>query len=456
METLEPPVTDTDTEQPIDDPAPRQRRAGGRRSRRQAGRRRAQKAARRAKRLQRLASVIAAVGVGVALVVIGSVLLDREPTETPTTTEEGPTAVAAVTDGSAALLVRTSPWTLSGDSTGTRAVGISLLANDAEAGASVIFLPSDLLVEIPGVGLDRLGLAQQYGGTDLTVATVENALGIELAGGLAIDDRRLGRMLDRMGGATVDVDQQLVERSDDGTGVLAFEVGEQHLPGPRLSQLWSFQQRGETELDTYSRQQTVLEAVLPLLADDGIREEVLADDVGGIDTDLDPSAVSNLLDGLGNAMADGQLTFHLLPVTPLGTADEQLATSYQMRSGDVDDLILQQLPGAIPEGGGAEAVPIQVLNGVGVPGVGQRVDAALEGLGFRIVLSDNAPDFDHAVTQIVIYEETAAMVAAAEQVRAAMGVGTILVSRQPQSVVDLTIVVGADFTGGDDRVPSGL
>ncbi|WP_108665449.1 LCP family protein [Euzebya rosea] len=456
METLEPPVTDTDTEQPTDEPAPRQRRAGGRRSRRQAGRRRAQRAARRAKRLQRLASVIAAIGVGVALVVIGSVVLDRDPTDDPPAAEDGPSPVAAVVDGSAALLVRTSPWTPGGDSTGTRAVGLSLLANDADAGASVIFLPSDLLVEIPGVGLDRLGLAQQYGGTDLTVATVENALGIELAGGLAIDDRQLGRMLDRMGGATVDVEAQLVERSDDGTGVLAFETGEQHLPGPRLAQLWSFQQRGETELDTYSRQQAVLEAVLPLLADDGVREEVLADDLGGFDTDLEPAAVSTLLGGLGNAMADGRLTFHLLPVTPLGTADDQLATSYQMRSGDVDDLILQQLPGAIPEGGGAEAVPIQVLNGVGVPGVGQQVDAALEGLGFRIVLSDNAPDFDHDVTQIVIYDETAAMVAAAEQVRAAMGVGTILVSRQPQSVVDLTIVVGADFTGGDDRVPSGL
>jgi polyisoprenyl-teichoic acid--peptidoglycan teichoic acid transferase len=90
---------------------------------------------------------------------------------------------------------------------------------------------------------------------------------------------------------------------------------------------------------------------------------------------------------------------------------------------------------------------VQVLNGVGVPGVGRQVDEAIAGLGLRITLTENARSFDFLDTQIVIYDETPELLAAARQVREAMGVGTILVSRQPQSVVDLTIVVGADFLG---------
>lgn len=103
---------------------------------------------------------------------------------------------------------------------------------------------------------------------------------------------------------------------------------------------------------------------------------------------------------------------------------------------------------------GAEVVRVQVLNGVGAPGVGQEVDARLGGESpggddfagsFRIVRTDNADSFDYRLTRIVIYDERPHSHAAAERVHQVLGVGTIQVSRQPQSVVDLAIVVGADF-----------
>jgi polyisoprenyl-teichoic acid--peptidoglycan teichoic acid transferase len=103
------------------------------------------------------------------------------------------------------------------------------------------------------------------------------------------------------------------------------------------------------------------------------------------------------------------------------------------------------LADSVPAGGGQDAVRVQVLNGVGVPGIGQEVDRRLKGGPFRIVLTDNARSFDFAETQILIYEETVQAMRAAEQVQQHLGVGRILVNRQPQTVVDITIVVGADF-----------
>ncbi|MGI9016193.1 MAG: LytR C-terminal domain-containing protein [Euzebya sp.] len=97
-----------------------------------------------------------------------------------------------------------------------------------------------------------------------------------------------------------------------------------------------------------------------------------------------------------------------------------------------------------------------MLNGVGVPGIGQRVDQALQGLDLRIIRTENARSFDFTATQIVIYEETPELLGAARQVQDALGVGTILVSRQPQSVVDMTVVIGGDFIGRGPEVPSGV
>jgi polyisoprenyl-teichoic acid--peptidoglycan teichoic acid transferase len=119
--------------------------------------------------------------------------------------------------------------------------------------------------------------------------------------------------------------------------------------------------------------------------------------------------------------------------------------TYRLREGDTRTLVTTHLAGSIPLGGGGVAVRVQVLNGVGVPGVGQEVDRLLDRGAFRIVLSDNARSFDFDATQILVYDESERSLAAAQRVQELLGVGTIQVSRQPQSVIDLTIVVGSDF-----------
>ncbi len=436
------------TPQAPEDTDGRQRRSGGRRSRRMADQRRAARRRRRQARIRRTALALAGLCTLAGLLVIGSVLLRGGDADAP---EESPQAAAAptATDQQTVLLVRTAER-------GGPATGLTLLADDPEGGASVLFLPSTTLVEIPGVGLDRLGQASQYGGVGLAVATVENALGVEVSAGIAIHDDALAEVLEAIGGAVIDVPGRLVDRPGDGTGTLAFESGEQQLNGIRLAQYWSFVARGETELNSFPRQQQVIEALVAALRDDDVAETVQDAHLRGLADPPTAERVVAVMQALGAAEQDGDLGFNLLPVTPIGTTDGGAGSGYQMRAEEVRELVGRLMPSAIPEGGGAQALALQVLNGVGRPGIGQQVDQALEGLGFRLVLSDNARSFDVTETQIVIYDESPAMVAAAERVRQALGVGTILVSRQPQSVVDLTIVVGADFAGSDDTLRPGL
>ena len=411
------------------------------------GRRAARRAQqRRRRRLQRLGVVvgIVAVAAGVRAIPWGS-LDDPPPAPVPseTTPSEAPRP-----QQDTLLLVRTT-------ADGGPAAGITLLTASSEPdGTAVIFVPDGTLVDIPGFGLDRLGLAQQYGGAALVEASVENLLGIDVDHTAQVSDSGLSALLARTGGLDVDVEERLVARNDDGSAEVRFEPGQQFLDGPRLVEYWSFKERGESELDTFPRQQTIWAQLLLAASDPAVVEALVSDGAPQLETSADTGFLSTMFTQLATATAEGRLDYTLVPVTPFGAQDDTGGVTYRADPEGIARLAEGPLAPSVPGDGGADAVRIQVLNGVGTPGIGQAVDRKLEGAGYRIVLTDNARSFDFDETRILVYREDEESLAAAEQVRQRLGVGTIQVSRQPQSVVDLTIVVGSDFTAAGSGDPT--
>jgi hypothetical protein len=79
-------------------------------------------------------------------------------------------------------------------------------------------------------------------------------------------------------------------------------------------------------------------------------------------------------------------------------------------------------------GPATEAVPVIVLNGNGVPGSGEAVAERIIPGGVRVAVSQNASDFDHAETLIVVGSPDD--VALAERVRDLLGVGSVSVCRR--------------------------
>jgi hypothetical protein len=92
-----------------------------------------------------------------------------------------------------------------------------------------------------------------------------------------------------------------------------------------------------------------------------------------------------------------------------------------------------------------EEIRVQVLNGNGVPGIGQKVAEKHIGHGFRVILSGNARRLNYQKTLIVTYDRSAEGQALAERARELLRVGEVQVSAQQQGIVDLTIVIGEDF-----------
>lgn len=124
---------------------------------------------------------------------------------------------------------------------------------------------------------------------------------------------------------------------------------------------------------------------------------------------------------------------------PILQTDEVAAGVFRASPEQVTDGVVDAFGGPA-----TAAVPVIVLNGNGIPGIGEAVAEAILPGGFRVAVSQNASDFDHAETLIVVGSPDD--VALAERVRDLLGVGSVSVS-VGSGIAPVTVVVGKDFTG---------
>jgi hypothetical protein len=89
---------------------------------------------------------------------------------------------------------------------------------------------------------------------------------------------------------------------------------------------------------------------------------------------------------------------------------------------------------------------VLVLNGVGTPGIGEKVRAKLVPAGFVFVASRNNATFGITKTRVLVKEATPQAQAVGERVAKALGVPLDSVqTAEIGSIADVVVVVGADF-----------
>ena len=327
----------------------------------------------------------------------------------------------------------------------TEATGADLVmllaATPATDEGTVVLVPPNVVADVPGEGLFQLGETFRQGEAPLLELTLSNLLGLDLDASAGISQQGWAALFDRIGGLTLDVDENLVQ-VEDGTRTTRFRAGEQHLDGARVAEYLTFRQPGENELQRLSRVQQVLVALLDRINEDpGVLDTLFADGAPMIEG-ADPEAVRFLLRSLARARAADQLEVRTLPVRAIGSGED---ASYRIQQDRVDALVEQELAASVPSGAGESGRRLQVLNGNGTPGIGSAVADALQPAGFRLVETGNAASFDVPRTRIIVYEDSPEQLAVARKVQQLLGVGEIEVSEVPVSVVDVTVIVGQDF-----------
>lgn len=313
-----------------------------------------------------------------------------------------------------------------------------------------MFMPRTTLVEIPGFGggPDSIGKALALGKETLLMSSASNMMGIRFDHYLRISDQGLQALFDKVGGVDLDIDQKLTAKEPDGKVRVVFAEGPQHLDGARVGEYLTFIDESGDEISRAVRHAELWGKFLEHFRKQGGAEAFgtfMADSGDLYVTDANKDEAKRFFTGFAGPTGSdqGALTFETMPVQAQGV--DTGIQFYKAEAEALQRMVERHLKGSLSEGAGKPGRRVQILNGNGEPGIGQEVGDKLIAKGFRVVLGANARSFNYDTTQIVSYSSSEEAIANARAIREALGVGEVLVSRQRQSVVDFTIVVGKDY-----------
>lgn len=293
-------------------------------------------------------------------------------------------------------------------------IGVTVFA---PATTVIAHIPPGLIVEVPSLGLESLRMADAEGGEALLRQSLENLLGLVFAEVVALDPTGLASLIEPVAPLSVAVDAAVEERGADGRVEVAVPAGTVVVNGADALPLLAAMGQG-TALDRLVRHQAFWSAYLEAAAAAGATPPL--------------RAIA--------ALAGAEARQRVIPVEAVG-GDDDGEELYRVVEADLAGFVGRLDPDA--PGARGPRIRVQVLNGVGAPGIAQRVQPLLVEAGGRLTLSGNADRFDHEVTQVVYYDD--ARLDDARAVQAALGVGEVVKSRTGLAVVDVTVVVGADF-----------
>lgn len=324
---------------------------------------------------------------------------------------------------------------------GNSAIWLSLLAYDTEEeSAAVIYIPAHSAVEVPGRGLQGVGDALGSGGVPLLLVSTENLLGIDIDHYVELTDSDARILFESTGQISVDVPEDVRVPVGQNRARLIFEEGLQRLSAPFLVQLLYTRGLDSDDIELGSRHIAFWDGFFDNFAEDPDALSAAVRSAGGAlaESDVEANEHARLLSSIA-AVDATQRRLASLPVQQVSVGGSEL---YSVDNDEVTAFMGDLLRGVI---GPNDAVRVQVLNGNGVPGIGQEVAEKLIGDGFRVVLTGNAQRLNYPRTLVITYDDSPEGQALAERARELIGVGQVQVSAQTQGIVDLTIVIGKDF-----------
>ncbi|HEY2595581.1 MAG TPA: LCP family protein [Chloroflexota bacterium] len=341
---------------------------------------------------------------------------------------------------------------------GTRSDTMILVSIDPVAkSAALVSLPRDMWVNIPGCtaragcsgGQQRINVAHAVGGPDLAVQTVSADFSVPIQYYARVDFHGFQQMVDAVGGVVIDVGWPVKDDEyptpDYGYQRIYFGPGPQLMSGDQALQ-YARSRHGTSDFARAGRQQQVIVAV---------RNRV-----------LQLNMLSRAPELLG--IAQKSVATNLTPVQMLGLAkvvsqidrsriNDLVIDGNYVRpfvGSDGSDLLDPNIPAirrAIASAEKTAAHPelrakVEVLNGSGTAGLGQKAADLLTAQGFNVVNVAPAErsDYRSSLVQVLGVDNTGAAQAVASVLKMPE---TAIVSGDPppDASADIRIVVGQDY-----------
>lgn len=319
---------------------------------------------------------------------------------------------------------------------------------------NMLSVPRDLWVDIPGYGYGKLAIAYEIGGPRLAAYTLERDLGIPVDYTLAMTFRGFTKVVNAMGGVTVNVPQELNDPTYPcltGTDYCPIDIkpGVQHMDGATALEFVRERHAfAQEDLARVRDQQAFASAV---------KRDMLSPFTWPRFPAILHAFQSSLISDMPwNALPEVGLQY-VLPFTHVnhayinisngmvkpGWSNDGQAILTPTSSTIIPNLVHQLFSDSRLA---QENTSIAVLNGTTTSGLAADVEGTLQGLGFHTVMNGNADSTSYAHSQVII--NTAATGPADYTARRLQRLlNASLVRRALPGQPRVVVIVGSDFLG---------
>ncbi len=327
-----------------------------------------------------------------------------------------------------------------------------LVRLDPESGSiSMLSVPRDLWVTIPGHGSERINVAYMLDQDKGAVEVFKELTGLPIHHYIDVNFLGFIRIVDTLGGVYIDVDKRYYNPPGTGWSAIDVPAGYQLLNGRHALQFVRFRHDNLYDFGRMQRQQIFLHEVERQAKRWGNFTK-LQSIIKAI-TKNTRSDIGDVTEVLGMAkMVLGLDTSQVYKTHVEGTAtmiDSKsvlLPSEQEIKNAVSDFTDPQQAPIAtgkitIPK----DTYTVRVLNGSGMAGLAGQVAAKLTDQGYVAQEDGNADSFDY--TKSVVYA-TAGLESSAKAVADKIKPCLVkVVNTLPGTLDGITVVVGKDYTG---------
>jgi anionic cell wall polymer biosynthesis LytR-Cps2A-Psr (LCP) family protein len=321
------------------------------------------------------------------------------------------------------------------------AVESALLAHDSRTHEGVqLLLPSRVLTEVCGFGNQPLGqIVALPDGQRLSRVAVSDLLGgVTVDGSWVLSTAQLARLIDEVGGITVDVDTNVVQ----GRTVLLQKGPGQHLSGSRAVAFATYVGRGEDASANLVRLQGVLDGLLNALPSSTATVQRLVSSLGrGAASTLGASRLADVLVGLKR----DDVFPATLPTVKIDAGSGQPA--YRVDPAQTRTFVTSNLGASLPASARVTRKRVFVQNGVGTPGLVGSACTKLVAAGYAFAGSGNASHFGYTQSRVLVFDHSVASAELGDAIARALRLppGDVAVSDAGQNVADALVILGKDY-----------
>lgn len=301
--------------------------------------------------------------------------------------------------------------------------------------ASILSIPRDTRVQIPGRGIDKINAAHVYGGPDLTIKTVKELLGVPIHYYVKVNYEGFTQIIDELGGVEINIEQDM--RYNDNAQNLHINIskGLQTLNGQKSLEYVRYRDYPNADIGRIAAQQKFISALAKKLLQPGLVFKIprIAKILSNyIETNMSPMEIVKYAELACHIRYD-EIRMGILP----GIGRNIGSTSYYIiNNSEMNKVVNDFLIGLDSD---VSDIKVEVLNGNGQAGSANKVAMELKNKGFNVISTGNANSFDYKNT-IVIYRD--GNIDSAKKIASIVG-GTELKQEDfGDREIDICIVVG--------------